>query len=523
MNWEITPAASILLLISAVVAGATWLIWRRRTAPGGGGLLWLMLAVWFWTFTGAIEATSVGLDQKIFWSKLSYLGIAPSAPLLLIFTLIYTRRQKWITPRRMVILWAVPVLTVFLAATNEYHNLIWSKIVLHPASNLLIYNHGPAFWVYTVYAYLCVAAADVLLIGEYRQAAGSQKAQVVAVLISTFFPWLGNIIYVSGLDPIPGLDTSIVFSAATAVILSAAIFQSGLLNLLPIAHDVLLQQMQDGVIVIDSNNRVAEANPAAAFLLDKLALPLGERVAETFAQWPPLAQILLQKPKLPAEISLDGTFPRYLDVRVTSITDLHGTNKDGILVVLRDITDRRRAETAAEAKSRELERMTITDDLTTLYNRRHANRFLEQQFQICERYGHPLSLVLLDLDDFKRINDGFGHLAGDKAICSVANILLSNIRGTDLAARIGGDEFLMVMPNTSTVEAWPMVERIRTAIRDEFLSARQTQITISAGITSWFRGETPDEALKRVDRLLYQAKEHGKNCIVNDDLAQSQS
>lgn len=516
MHWQITSATLILLLTTLIVATATWLIWRRRTALGGKALFWLMSSLFFWSLTGAMEAASVGFDQKIFWSKLSYIGIAPSAPILLIFSLVFTRQRSWITPRRMMVFWVVPILTILLAATNEYHRLIWSKIVLDTSLNLLVYKHGPAFWIYTIYAYLCIAVADFFLIKEYRHAEDYYKYQLAAIIASTIFPFIGSIIYLFGFDPIPGLDTTIVSFAATGIILTAAITQSRFLDLIPVAHRILMQHMQDGVIVIDTSNRVVESNPSAAYLLDKLALPSGEDVFTTFKQWPALVSVLAEKPKLPAEIFLAGSFARYLDIRITAITNLLSNKNDGYLVVLRDITDRRRAESAAEAKSHELERMSITDDLTGLNNRRQANKFLEYEFQFCERYGHPLSVALLDIDDFKLINDRFGHPAGDNALCSVADVLRNQTRVTDLAARMGGDEFLMVMLNTSLEIAWPVIERIRKTIQNELFTPNQTHISLSAGLTSWCKGDTTEVALERVDRLLYQAKKQGKNRSIKD-------
>jgi diguanylate cyclase (GGDEF)-like protein len=363
---------------------------------------------------------------------------------------------------------------------------------------------------------LCVAISDFILIREYRQAIGFYKAQISAIIAGTIFPWLGSIVYLFGFDPVPGLDTTIVSFALTGIILTIAITQSRLFDLLPIAHNLLLQNMQDGVIVIDPSNRVVEMNPSAAFLLDKLALPLGGGVQETFQQWPDLVSALVEKSRLPVEIFLPGSIPRYLDIRVTSITDIRSDKKDGYLAVLRDITDRKQAESVIEAKNRELERISVTDDLTSLYNRRQANKFLDHEFQISDRYNHPLALVLIDIDDFKQINDRFGHRAGDEIIRSVANILRNNIRTTDLAARMGGDEFLMVMPDTDMEKAWSVMDRIRTTVQTELPIVTQSHISISAGITCWFRGDSPDDALERVDRLLYKAKGQGKNCIVKD-------
>jgi diguanylate cyclase (GGDEF)-like protein len=516
MHWQITSPALILSFTAVLVAGTTLLIWHRRTAMGGMAIFWLMIATLIFTITIALEAASIGFDQKLFWAKLSFFGIAPGGPLLLIFSLVFTRNKNWITPRRLTILWIIPVIIILLATTNVFQKLIWTKIALNENLNLLTFQYGPAFWVNAIYAYLCVALADIVLIREYQQATGLYKHQILAIVASTVFPIVGNIIYLFGPNPIPGLDLTILSFSITSILITIAITQSRLFDLIPIAHNLLLQNMQDGVIVIDPYDRVVETNPSAAYLLDKLALPRGGEVLSTFKQWPELASVLSKKSRLPVEIFLPGSLPRYLEIRISAITDVHSNKNDGYLAVMRDVTDRKRAEAIIEAKNRELERLSVTDDLTGLYNRREANKFLAHEFQICERYGRPLSIVLLDIDYFKRINDGLGHLAGDEVIRSVANILRNNIRTMDLAARMGGDEFLMVMPDTDMDEAWPVVERIRASVQSDLPLITQDPISVSAGITCWFRGDAPDKALERVDRLLYQAKNQGKNQIVKD-------
>ena len=516
MHWQITSPTLILSFTAVLVAGTTILIWHRRSALGGAAIFWLMISTLILTFTGALEAASVGFDQKLFWAKLSFFGIASGGPLLLIFCVVFTSNRNWITPRRLIILWTIPVITVLLATTNVFQKLLWAQIAINETSNLLIAQYGPVFWINAIYAYICVALADIVLVREYRQATGLYKNQISAIVVSTFLPILGNIIHLFGSDPVHGLDTTILSFSITSIIITLAITQSRLFDLIPIAHNLLLQNMQDGVIVIDPHNRVVETNPSAAFLLDKLALPKGDNILTTFRQWPELASVLSTKPRLPVEIFLPGSLPRYLEIRISAITEVHSDKNDGYLAVMRDITDRKRAEAIIEAKNRELERLAVTDDLTNLYNRREAKKFLVHEFQICERYGRPLSIVLLDIDYFKRINDGFGHLAGDEVIRSVANILRKNIRTMDLAARMGGDEFLMVMPDTNMDQAWPVIERIRATVQSELPLVTRDHVSISAGITCWFRGDTPDEALERVDRLLYQAKNQGKNRIVKD-------
>jgi len=319
--------------------------------------------------------------------------------------------------------------------------------------------------------------------------------------------------YVFELNPIPGLDTTPISFAFTALVIAWGLFSTRLLDLIPIAHDVLIHNMQDGVVVIDPGNRVIEVNPATATLLNCAEIPTGRSVYETFSKWPTLASILTQKPDLPNEIILTGDETRYLDVRVTSIINPQG-RKDGYLAVLREITGLKQVEFALEEKSFEMERQAITDELTDLYNRRYLEKSLEVEFKKSERYNTELSLALIDVDDFKNINDTFGHRTGDDALRFVADTLKSSLRRADIAVRMGGDEFLAIMPLTNLESAWSVIERIRIIIQNESFPTSTSHISISAGVTGWVKGDTPENALKRVDSYLYRAKQSGKNRVI---------
>jgi two-component system cell cycle response regulator len=163
-----------------------------------------------------------------------------------------------------------------------------------------------------------------------------------------------------------------------------------------------------------------------------------------------------------------------------------------------------------------LERLAITDDLTGLYNRRQAMHRLEEHWALCERYQRPVSLVSIDIDHFKQINDAYGHSAGDTVLKGVAEALRDCIRTTDTVCRIGGEEFLLVLPCQTTQEAEVCAQRCRAAVADRSWTYNDKTIraTISAGIA----GRRPDmvqsaDLLKEADVALYAAKHAGRNTV----------
>ncbi len=157
------------------------------------------------------------------------------------------------------------------------------------------------------------------------------------------------------------------------------------------------------------------------------------------------------------------------------------------------------------------------DPLTNLWGRRHFNEILRQEVETSNRYGQALSLVILDIDDFKFVNDGHGHNAGDVILKEFAAVLKNNQRGSDVYARWGGEEFLVLMPGTSLNEAIITAERLRKAIENSPFSYVR-KMTSSFGVAE-YKSESENDSfnkmLQRADRALYQAKQKGKNCVVS--------
>ncbi|WP_456384747.1 GGDEF domain-containing protein [Persephonella sp.] len=162
---------------------------------------------------------------------------------------------------------------------------------------------------------------------------------------------------------------------------------------------------------------------------------------------------------------------------------------------------------------REVSRLAVTDQLTGLYNRRYIFRKLEEEIERSRRYGTDLCVILLDVDDFKNINDRYGHDVGDVVLKSIADILRSNTRNVDTVGRLGGEEFVIICPETDAFRGRVVAEKIRKSV-EELQVLSLPKISISVGVAD-FRGyEGPAELLKKADIALYKAKRSGKNRVV---------
>ena len=165
-----------------------------------------------------------------------------------------------------------------------------------------------------------------------------------------------------------------------------------------------------------------------------------------------------------------------------------------------------------------LQRISVTDPLTGLANRRLLDKRLREELARVDRYNHPLTLMLLDLDGLKTVNDRKGHEAGDNAIRAVARTLQKTCRSTDLAARFGGDEFAILAPNITELEARTLAERIRRSLGMEasWVAVNLPPLTLSIGIadTRSIPDLHPDRLYSAADRALYRAKSGGKDRVV---------
>jgi diguanylate cyclase (GGDEF)-like protein len=158
--------------------------------------------------------------------------------------------------------------------------------------------------------------------------------------------------------------------------------------------------------------------------------------------------------------------------------------------------------------------LAYVDGLTGIYNRRHFEGKIGEELERAQRYGNELSVIMIDVDNFKKLNDEFGHLLGDEALRQVSAIFAQNVRKSDFACRYGGEEFVILAPQTSNQQAQVMAEKLRKGVEGFAFPGVPRKVTITAGISSYpIHGKTRDELVKAADDALYQAKQAGRNRV----------
>lgn len=301
-------------------------------------------------------------------------------------------------------------------------------------------------------------------------------------------------------------------------------------RLLQIAVE-LMQAERGSILVFDEKENILTTVSAIGVRADFIKAEienLGERVARPV--------LLNNKPLLAKNLSLDNFTPAPLEFQYKSDSFICypmnvGTRRVGVL----NITDKADGNAYSEFdlellnsiipqfavlidravlknKAGEFEQLSVTDALTGLLNRRYLEERLTEETKRSNRYGYPMSLMMIDVDDFKSYNDAFGHPEGDKALQTVAHALKETLRGADVAARYGGEEFSILLPQTTSEEAHTIAERIRQKIEATRFSHRK--VTVSIGISSCSHIVcTPPEIIKAADQALYEAKRRGRNNV----------
>jgi diguanylate cyclase (GGDEF)-like protein/PAS domain S-box-containing protein len=282
------------------------------------------------------------------------------------------------------------------------------------------------------------------------------------------------------------------------------------------AYRIIIETLQEGIITVDSTGAILFTNNRVGDILgcdpDRLlGLNIGELIDADDAV---LLETKMEEAlrgssaRCELEISFPGAEPIAAMLSLHRIGDVGGS--EGISIAIIDLSEEKRLRD-------ELERLSITDSLTRLYNRRQLDRSLQTEWQRAARYARSLSCLMIDIDDFKQVNDKYGHLAGDEILRQVAARIQNAVRETDFVARYGGEEFCVLLPETTIEGAFDLAVRIGAIIgaKPIDVGGRPLHITVSVGVGDFDRNDDAhaETLISRSDSALQMAKENGKNCV----------
>jgi diguanylate cyclase (GGDEF)-like protein len=302
----------------------------------------------------------------------------------------------------------------------------------------------------------------------------------------------------------------------------------------------VLGKLQTGVLVVDNQLRVSFINH---WLQHAIHTPVAWRDDIPLLEWlPELADSRLLRAihqalqsGLPAVLSPSlnphplplfspataAQAPPHAMAHALQVIPLRQDGLQHCLIAVSDLSNSMRRENLLKAQAEKLGIQSLTDELTGVANRRRMNQHLEEEMRRAARSYRPLSVILLDIDHFKRFNDRFGHLAGDQCLIRVALSLQARItRAGDLLARYGGEEFCVILPDTDNEAALAFAESLRGKVQGSAIAhpdnSSEPVVTISLGLATWLPGlpETSTGLLLKADNALYRAKQQGRNAVV---------
>ena len=517
----------IFTFLSAVLT--VYLVWPRRNMVSARLVIGYALGLAAWTLAGTFEALVIDPQTKIIFAKIEYIGFLAAVPFSYLFVKSYVSTQR-ISFSQALPVFILPIVTIILAWTNDSHHLLWSSF--EPGSqslNLLIYNHGPWFYVNTGYMYLLVLISIVRIIRAYQASQKLFRKQLAALLGAFFFPLISCSTYLLGIVPVKGMDTTALGFGVAGLIIAFALYRLYLVELLPIARQQVIESMKDGVMVLDRKNRLVDINPAAQeFMLINPSDAIGRPIAELL----PKVLLGLFEPNASNIASyeiLARDKKTYINVYTTPLGE-KGGESSGTLVTLQDITARKGMELRLQQSNIQLQKelqqigelqeslqaQAVRDPLTGLYNRRYLEETLKREVSRARRTQTPVSVMMIDLDGFKEVNDIFSHQAGDQVLQNFGEILKKTSRREDIACRYGGDEFLMILPGVGEAVALQRAESWRKSVADlqPATSGGKVNLTVSIGIAIFPQhGSTAEELIHAADEAMYHSKRQGKNIV----------
>lgn len=527
MVWQANPystplfGATVIALAIVVIAG------RRRRSPGAPALAVLGLGIAIWCGSYGLVWGQTTLAAGELALRAATFGAALVPPAFLLFTLQISRRAGSWLGRVRAGLAGLTGLQVLLAWVNPAQ-LWYASAALREVNGLPIatYQPGPAYVFFAVvYAYSLSLLGTAVLAREFWNARGVYRAQYGWMLGGVALTFTASLVTELNWTPWPGLDLAPISLALSSLLMTYALFRHRLLDLVPIARTTLVDNMTDALIALDAQNRVADINPAALRLLGWAgAAPLGLPAERVFSIWPELMARYAETFQVSAEVQPHPALT--LDLRITPLP----APARGRLIVLRDITELKRTERDLSAANQnlrahlaqienlqsQLRELAIRDPLTELFNRRYLDETLPREVARAARERQLLSLVFLDIDHFKRVNDSHGHAAGDRVLQALGAYLTTHTRAGDIVCRYGGEEIVVVLPNASSEVAFRRAEGWRQDLAQvEFEGGAQPiRLTISAGTATFpTHGATVAEVLRAADGALYAAKAAGRNQV----------
>ena len=365
MFWQTFVHVAALFASTALSIWAAVVARTRRGVPGSAAFSWLMMAVALWSLASAMHAVVDERDARIVIAKFQYLGVAPIGVLWLLFAGNYSRMSWPLSSDRLlrVAVWIVPAITFLLVVTNEQHQLHWAQIetVTTTAGARLVYRAGPWYWVHVTYSYLLILIGTLMLVRGLRRFPPPYRRQTAMIIAGAVVPLIGNLLYLTS----GGVDLTPIAFTVSGACFTFGIYRYKLFGLVPIARDMVIDSMDDGVFVLDAQRRIVDLNAAAERYTGVSMLAVGLPIEDVVSWWnEAVAETRPITEGQPSIVKVEPG-PRYFEVKVSAVRDAQ-RRFVGWFVIVHDISNRRRNEAERYAFERRVQEQQKSESLMVL-------------------------------------------------------------------------------------------------------------------------------------------------------------
>lgn len=493
MVWEnINYFIPLIAIVFITIIGAVYIWINKKGTQDIIGIAVLCISL-IWMTAFMLEQTITVNHLKVLFDKIQYTG-SILLPLGLFFlTARYANFNKIFKPGYLIFISAFPVITLFLVLTNELHKLIWvdARLVLFDSFSLIVKEYNTLYFAFVIYTTILILTGILITlvnsIKSFINPAGENRWKKLLLIPYISIPWIIIALKYQGFNPFPYIEETPIITAVCTLALIPFLNSTRIREIMPVAFETIFENMNDGLILTDGKGNILKLNPASQKIFSTSTTrvagkPLEHLLTETDSG---ASDILLENKDL--KIGNNGS-KYYFNTRETEIKSTSGKPM-GKVIVLRDITEIRKAE-------ENIKYLSFYDKLTGVYNRAFFDIELKR---LNSQRQMPLSLVIGDVNGLKIINDAFGHIYGDRLLKKIADILKSCFRQEDIIARWGGDEFSILLPNTSYPTTMQIVKRVHEKCRQ--CSTETMHISISTGIA------TIEKVCKNTDEFLIEAED----------------
>jgi diguanylate cyclase (GGDEF)-like protein len=503
-----------LLALSLIIIFLLIIVINAKARIRGKTLIEVFLISDFiYTLGYTCELAGDVMSQKLFFNHFQYIGLVLIAPVWYLISIQYRNREsKWKNFKYLVfIIPAIALIGNFTYDINGYYYKSYFYSLDNIGCTVIVFEKGFLYYINNIFSAVLEILAAVNYYNVFRKTAGTVKKQsvfLISLSVIGFFISFNCITsrYTSN------IDVGAIFIGLSGVILLITLFKYELLDLLPLAYFKVFESSDSPIIVLSDAQRIVKCNASAMTVFGD-NIKKYSKLQDIFGDEPEFLNSLVENKNYITKRTVNGKQMFFgsklikLDVQNNEKVDEYG-----YLLMFTD-------ETEHINEMQTLETAASVDTLTGVFNRRYFYMNAEKIIEKAKSEGNPFSMIMLDIDKFKSINDNYGHLAGDYVLKTLCDIIRKILNPNDLIARYGGEEFILLLPGSDYMSAIDIAEKICMDIRNNPFEygEENIKVTVSEGVYS---PELPvpddmdlEDFIDSADNALYNAKKKGRNSV----------